>query len=193
MPSFDRLILNTPRLTLRPLSGSDAEALYAMFSDPAVMKYWSTAAWTTLEPARELIVEDTEALRTGRHLRLGIQTRADHRLIGTCSLFSFNHQCKRAEIGYCLARSAWKSGFMHEALCALIDYAFDDLGLHRIEADTDPRNLSSVKFLERLGFVKEGHLRERWIVEGQVSDSSLYGLLRHEWLAKKIENRRRPT
>ena len=72
---------------------------------------------------------------------------------------------------------------MHEALTALLAFGFDELDLNRVEADVDPRNLASVKSLERLGFRKEGHLRERWIVGGEVSDSGLYGLLRRDWAA----------
>jgi len=53
--------------------------------------------------------------------------------------------------------------------------------LHRLEADIDPRNAASAKTLERLGFRREGLMRERWIVEGVVSDSAVYGLLASEW------------
>lgn len=55
--------------------------------------------------------------------------------------------------------------------------------LNRIEADIDPRNLGSAASLECLGFVREGHLRERWVVDGEVSDSWLHGLLRRDWKA----------
>ena len=68
-----------------------------------------------------------------------------------------------------------------EALRGFIDYAFGVLAMNRIEADIDPRNARSAKSLERLGFVKEGFLRERWIVAGEVSDTALYGLLRRDW------------
>jgi len=70
---------------------------------------------------------------------------------------------------------------MHEALQALLRYAFQTLDLNRLEADIDPRNVASARTLERLGFQKEGHLRERWIVNGEISDTRLYGLLRREW------------
>ena len=70
---------------------------------------------------------------------------------------------------------------MHEALQALLQHAFDRLDLNRLEADIDPRNLASARTLERLGFQKEGYLRERWIVNDEVSDTALYGLLRREW------------
>ncbi len=73
---------------------------------------------------------------------------------------------------------------MSQALQALLGYAFQTLDLNRLEADIDPRNLASAKTLERLGFQKEGHLRERWIVNDEVSDTALYGLLRREWLER---------
>ena len=72
---------------------------------------------------------------------------------------------------------------MQEALRALIAYGFGTLNLNRIEADVDPRNAASAKTLERQGFLKEGYLRERWIVGDEVSDSALYGLLQRDWMA----------
>lgn len=73
---------------------------------------------------------------------------------------------------------------MHEALQTLLRYAFQTLDLNRLEADIDPRNVASARTLERLGFQKEGHLRERWIVNDEISDTWLYGLLRREWLER---------
>jgi RimJ/RimL family protein N-acetyltransferase len=72
---------------------------------------------------------------------------------------------------------------MHEALSALLDYAFTELNLNRVEADTDPRNERSTRVLDRLEFSKEGLFRERCIVDGEISDSAMYGLLRREWNA----------
>jgi RimJ/RimL family protein N-acetyltransferase len=177
MQSLKPIQLNTERLILRPVNELDTEAMYTIFSDPVVMRYWSTPPWENLEQSRESIAKDLEALHTGDYLRLGIAQKADDRLVGACTLFNFNWQCKRAEVGYALARSAWGHGFMGEALAAFIEYAFSELALHRIEAEIDPRNTASAKTLERLGFLKEGHLRERWIVNDEISDSDLYGLL----------------
>jgi len=70
---------------------------------------------------------------------------------------------------------------MHEALQALLEFGVGELDLNRIEADIDPRNSASARTLERLGFTKEGYLRERWIVGDEVSDTVIYGLLRREW------------
>jgi ribosomal-protein-alanine N-acetyltransferase len=67
----------------------------------------------------------------------------------------------------------------------LLQYGFEDLHLHRVEADTDPRNVASGRALERLGFKLEGHLRERWIVGDEISDTALYGLIRSDWDASR--------
>lgn len=181
---FDCLVLPTARLTLRPLQHTDAGALFALFSDPRVMRYWSSPPWTDAARARELIATDLEAMQRGEYVRLGLETRNTGDLVGMCTLFGFNAQCRRAEMGYALHGAWWGRGYMHEALVTLLGLGFGDLGLHRVEADVDPRNLASVKSLKRLGFRKEGHLRERWIVNGEVSDSGLYGLLARDWTAR---------
>lgn len=178
--SFLDLVLPTPRLRLRPLRADDAEALFAVFSDPEVMRYWSTPPWTSIDQAHQRIAADTAGMAAGEHLRLGIERQADGRLVGQCTLFDIVPSCRRAEIGYCLARHAWGQGLMHEALQALVAHGFGPMDLNRIEADIDPRNAASARSLERLGFVREGLLRERWIVDGEVSDSALYGLLRSD-------------
>jgi len=67
----------------------------------------------------------------------------------------------------------------------MLDWGFDELDLNRVEADIDPRNAPSARALERLGFTREGHLRERWIVGGEISDSWIYGLLAREWRAAR--------
>jgi RimJ/RimL family protein N-acetyltransferase len=179
------LTLRTPRLRLRALRADDAQALLTIFADPHVMRYWSTRPWTGIEQAHEFIERSAAALRAGDALRLGVEQVDEARLIGRCILFGLANASRRAEVGYALAASTWGQGYMHEALTALLDHGFDALDLHRVEADIDPRNAASARSLERLGFMREGLLRERWIVDGEVSDSALYGLLAHEWRARK--------
>lgn len=180
---FNQVQLRTPRLLLRPMTSTDAPALFGVFSDRKVMRYWSGAAWNSIDMAHEKIAQYSNSLAENESLGLGIIKAQTNALIGTCSLFQLDAQCRRAEIGYGMASTAWGKGFMNEALTALINFAFEELDLNRIEADIDPRNIASLRSIERLGFIKEGHLRERWIVEGEISDSSIYGLLRRDWLA----------
>ena len=181
MHSFVGLPIHTERLLLRPLDATDAEALFDFFSDAEVMRYWSTPPWNSMEQAQAFIERSQNGIETGQSLRVGIVRQLDSALIGQCTLFGIIPSCRRAEIGYSLARGAWNKGFANEALQALITYAFDSLNLNRIEADIDPRNAGSARALNRLGFSKDGYLRERWIVGDEVSDSELYGLLRRDW------------
>jgi ribosomal-protein-alanine N-acetyltransferase len=184
MIPFDAVTIPTKRLALRALTDTDVPALFEMFSNPEVMRFWSSPPLTELTQAKQMLAGFYEDYRTGNALNLGIERRADNLLVGTCTLFQFHIASRRAELGYALGRPFWGSGYMHEALEAVIAYAFETLDLNRLEADIDPRNHASARTLERLGFQKEGHLRERWIVSGEISDTWLYGLLRRNWLER---------
>jgi RimJ/RimL family protein N-acetyltransferase len=113
--------------------------------------------------------------------------------MGSLTLFNLDFNHRRAEIGYALGREHWGQGYMNEALQAVLAYAFETLDLHRIEADIDPRNIASIKTVERLGFKREGYLRERWQINGEIQDAFFYGLLRQEWLRPQQERVRSPT
>ncbi|MBH9554129.1 GNAT family N-acetyltransferase [Inhella gelatinilytica] len=181
MPDYRTLSLETPRLTLRPLQAGDAGALFGIHSDPRFTRFFSHAPWTQMAQAHELIERDQADLASGEHVRLGLVRRSDGVLLGTCTLFKIQPNNRRAELGYGLGVAHWGQGHAQEAVRALLSWGFGPLGLHRVEADIDPANESSAKLLRRLGFQLEGRLRERWIVDGVVSDSEIYGLLAPEW------------
>jgi RimJ/RimL family protein N-acetyltransferase len=179
------LILLAERVRLRKLAQSDTAALFGMFSHPEVMRYWSRPAMTEMAQAELLVQQVLADYETGDSLPLAIERSDDSVFIGNCTLHHFHETSRRAEIGYALARLFWGQGYMHEALKTLVTYAFEGLGLNRLEADIDPRNAPSARSLERLGFRKEGYLRQRWIVNGEISDTGLYGLLCSEWRARQ--------
>ena len=176
--------LSTARLTLRAPRRGDEDALFALHSDTEVMRYFSEPPWTDPERAARQIDDDAAGFERGDFFRFAIVLTETGQMIGNCTLFALHRQNRRAEIGYALQRQHWGQGFMIEALTALVSHAFNDLDLNRLEADIDPRNAPSKVCLERLGFVSEGYMRERWIVGGEVCDSALYGLLRREWQAR---------
>jgi RimJ/RimL family protein N-acetyltransferase len=185
MPDFSSLELSTARLRLRALRAEDAGALFAIFSDPVVCRYLSWGTWASIDVARERAERYVREMAAGESVTLLIVRKEDDAVLGDCTLFSFDAQCRRAEVGYSLATAAWGRGYVQEAVGALLQFGFDAMDLHRVEADIDPLNAASARSLERLGFVREGLLRERWIVEGQVSDSAIYGLLRRDWEAAR--------
>ena len=86
-----------------------------------------------------------------------------------------------AEIGYVLGAPYWRRGYMFEALTALIASAFTTVGLRRLEAMVDSRNVASNALAARCGFVLEGVLRERWVAAGETPDTHVFGLLRRDW------------
>ena len=175
--------LTAERVVLRRFTHNDDAALFEMFSHPEVMRYWSTPPFTEMAQAEKRIEEALGHYAADTAYPLAVVRSDDGRVIGNCTLWNFHRQNRRAEVGYALARPYWGHGYMHEAMGAMVDFAFREMQLHRLEADIDPRNAASAKTLERLGFQKEGLLRERWIVGDEVSDSALYGLLASEWVS----------
>ncbi|MBW8310496.1 MAG: GNAT family N-acetyltransferase [Rhizobium sp.] len=174
--------LESPRLRLRPYRQDDARAIYALYSDPVVTRYWSFPAWTRREQASDYLAARM-ALETPAVYAWALAERECDRLIGTTTLFSLSGPHKRAEIGYSLLPARQGQGLATEALRTVLEHAFGPLGLERIEADVDPRNEASWRLLEKLGFRREGLLRNRWRVDGEVCDSFLYGLLREDYAA----------
>nr|WP_305777923.1 GNAT family N-acetyltransferase [Pseudomonas sp. Hg5Tf] len=164
-------------MQLRPMRAEDAAAWLAIMADPQVMRFWNHAPWNELAQAQAALEADREGYHQGQLLKLGIYRRDSNALIGMCQCSNFESDSRRGEIGYCLAGNAQGQGFMGEALEHFVQYLARDLKMRRLEAEIDPRNSASARTLERLGFVLEGVLRERWCVAGELSDSGLYGLL----------------
>lgn len=173
--------LQTARLRLRPFSEADADALFALHSSAKVLRYWDSPPWTEPSRAQRFIAACRQLEREGSGARLAIEHAADHVFIGWCCLVKWNPDYRSAAMGYCLADAAWGQGFATEAAGALLQWSFDTLNLNRVQAETDTRNAASARVLEKLGFRREGTLREDCIVNGDVSDSWVYGLLRRQW------------
>jgi len=181
-----RLVKTLPTITcervlLRPLRTSDVEAIFTIFSNPKVMRYWSTPPLPDRNAAEMLTQEIIRDVELGAMMKWGVARLSDDTVIATVTLFHVDLEQGRAELGYAMAQESWGQGYMAEALRSLVDYTFNTLNLRRLEADVDPRNGASIRTLERLGFQREGFLRERWHVAGEIQDALFYGLLKREW------------
>lgn len=174
-------LLPGSRLDLRSLTREDAAAVFTIFGDPEVMRYWSSPPLPDLAAAEKLIEEIHGLFAARRLFQWGIASRETGEVLGTCTLFNVDRDHRRAEVGFALARSVWGRGFASEAIVTLFGFAFETLGLHRLEADVDPKNERSLRLLERQGFQKEGYLRERWHHLGEIQDAFFLGLLQREW------------
>lgn len=181
MYNFSMINIKTERLLLRPVEENDAAALYAIYSDPETMRYWSSPPWQDMAQAVAHVAMTRAGYQDGTLFTMGITLPETGELIGVCRLHQFNRQNRRCEMGYILSRAHWGKGYMREAIAATISHGFPAFDLHRIEADVDPRNTASAALLQRLHFVHEGHLRQRWIVDGEICDTDFFGLLRSDW------------
>lgn len=175
-------VLDGTRVRVRGIVTDDFDAFYALHSDPCVMRYWSFPAWTAREQAREYFAAACNGRDAARMLCWGIAERETDRLIGAVTLYDIDRAQGRAAVGYALAPAWWGRGLAREALACVLAHAFDDLALRRVEADIDPRNAASCRLVERLGFMREGLLRERWHVAGELCDTALYGVLAREFV-----------
>ncbi len=188
LPEADGLpTIPTERLLIRALGPADVPALYAIFGDPAVCRYWSWPALPDLAAAAALEAEIARCFRERSLFQWGLAERATGVVVGTCTLAALSAEHRRAEVGFALARAVWGRGYVAEALPALVRFAFEGLGLHRLEADADPRNAGSIRALERVGFVREGYQRERYLLQGEAQDAVLFGLLQREWAERRTE------
>lgn len=173
--------LRAPRLTLRPLGPDDVPDLFEIFSDPEVARYWSSPPFTEMAEAEALLADVEESFRERTLFQWGIERKMDGKVVGTVTLWQLDLGNRRGEIGFALGRGAWGQGLMSEALGVFFGFCFGVLGLHRLEADVEPANGRSLRVLERLGFRREGFLRERWFTYGEWQDSVILGLLVGEW------------
>ena len=173
--------LHTARLLLRPFAEADTDAIFALQSNPRVLRYWHVPPWHQRAQAERFIAGCRQMEHQGTGARLAIERSADDMFIGWCHLSQWNPVYRSARIGYCLDDAAWGNGFATEAAGAVLQWAFDTLDLNRVQSEADTRNTASARVLEKLGFIREGTLREDCIVAGEISDSWVYGLLRRQW------------
>ena len=173
--------LQTARLRLRPFMSADADVLFALHSSAHVLRYWDAPPWSDPARAERFLAGCQQLAEEGSGARLAMDRVSDASFVGWCSVTRWNPDHRSAALGYCLADAAWGQGYATEAARALLTWAFDTLDLNRVQAETDTRNAASARVLEKLGFVREGTLRQDCIVNGEVSDSWVYGLLRREF------------
>lgn len=172
--------VHTARLTIRRVRTDDLDDLLQVNGDDAVTRFLPYPRWHSLADGQAWFERMATLQAAGATAQFVIEHRELGRVIGSCLLFRHEPASARAEIGYVLGRAHWGQGLMLEAMRGFVAHAFETLGLRRLEADVNPDNLASVRLLERLGFVREGLLRQRWVTKGELGDSLIYGLLRGE-------------
>lgn len=177
--------LQTKRLLLRQITLEDAPAVFQFRSDPEVQRY-NDGVMSRLEQAKDLITKLANGYREQTMLEWGVTLQeGDDTVLGIFGYANWSQVHLRAEIGYCLRRDYWRQGIGEEALRAIIAFGFQAMNLNRIHACPWTENVASVQLLEKLGFQREGVLREEYWEEETFHDEALYALLRREYLASQ--------
>ncbi len=172
-------VLETERLTLRRITMADEADIYAIFSSPAVTRYYDLDTFTKPEQARELIQRHEIQFEKGAGIRWGITLKGSPRLIGTGGA-GWQRWNFSAILGYELAPEHWNQGIMTEAIRAMAGYVFNTMGFNRIQAATELDNAASARVLKKTGFHEEGVLREWGFWKGSFRDVRCFSLLRKD-------------
>ncbi|WP_049888082.1 MULTISPECIES: GNAT family N-acetyltransferase [unclassified Natrinema] len=170
------VFLDGDRITLRPIEEEDIEFLQKQVNDPRIWRPIGRSRPMNREQEREFFETDVCGDDT-----IVLLIVADSTPIGTVGLHSFDWETQRAELGYWLAPDYHGEGYGSEAAGRIVAYAFDQLGLHRIEARVFERNDPSRRLLESVGFTQEGVHRDVEFIDGAYRDAYWYGLLEDEW------------
>ena len=168
----------TQRLILRCLTLADAPQLFYLRSNKDVMKYIDREPQKTVEETETFInfLLDTQNKNDAVLWVIALKENPAV-MIGNIGYWSITKEHYRAEIGYMLHHDFWQKGFMKEAIKPVIEYGFESMKLHTIEANINPANKASQVLLESIGFVREGYFKENYFFNGVFSDSAIYSLL----------------
>lgn len=176
-------VLETPRLILRTVSMRDAQDIYDYSRDPLVARHVLWDAHRSVADSRAYIRFLIRQYRSGLPSSYGIVLRETGRVIGTIGFMSYVEENSTVEVGYSIARQYWGRGLTAEALTALLGLSFDQMHLHRVEAQHELDNPASGRVMEKCGMRYEGTLRGRIYNKGRFSDVALYAMLRDDWQA----------
>lgn len=173
--------IDTKRLNLREIRQGDVESIYKLLSDPEVIKYDTFELFTNIKQAEDLINWFDEAFKQKQAIFWGISLKNNPEIIGFCKC-EIEIPKVRADLGYDLTPKYWNKGIMTEALSAIMKFIFNTLDVNRIEAAVSTENIASIRLLEKLGFMKEGILRERSYWRGSCHDMIMLSILKKEYL-----------
>jgi len=170
--------LETERLFLRRVSVNDVEEIIALRGNPETMKYVPRPLVKTKEDALEHITLIEAKIVANEGVNWAITLKNNPKLIGIIGHYKIKPEHYRSEIGYMILPEYHNKGIVTEAIKEVVNYGFNQMQLHSIEAVIDPENIASEKVLLKNGFVKEAHFIENEYYDGKFFDSVIYSLLK---------------
>ena len=172
-------ILTTERLTLRRFRVEDAQAMYENWaSNPQVTKYLSWPTHENVEVSRSVLESWVADYDKPEHYQWAIVLRGRDEPIGSIGAFHFNDSVDKVEVGYCIGQKWWHQGITSEALSAVLEFLFEQVGARRIQALHDVNNPNSGGVMKKCGMEYEGTLRQYGRNNQGICDVCMYAALR---------------
>jgi len=176
-----KLTLQGERLVLRPHLESDFDAIHAFSSDADVCRYMQ---WGPNTEAQTRSFLDSTILNQRVTPKINydflIVVAETSQVVGSFTLRLAKPDSPLGEIGYVLSRQSWGKGYASEAANLVMNFGFNELGLHKISATCEPLNFASAKVLQKAGLKVEGYLRKHLLIKGQWRDTLVFGCVKEE-------------
>lgn len=170
-------ILEGKNIYFKALSSEDVQEIHNYASDKEVKRFIGWRLMHSIEETRNHIESMLHRELAGTHLYASVALKTTQEVIGTVMLFDFDKEAKHAEIGYVFHKGHWGKGYGTESVALVTDFAFQTLGLHKLNARVIDANLGSGRVLEKNGYQLEGRLRDESYIEGNYHDLLLYGMI----------------
>ncbi|MBC7696612.1 MAG: GNAT family N-acetyltransferase [Burkholderiales bacterium] len=170
-------ILETNRLILRKIILEDADDYFEMRNNVDTMKYICKPVQTSVEETKEKILRINDMINFNDGIGWAVCLKTNNQMIGTISFHKLIKEHYRAELGYMLNPKFWKQGITTEAVKVVIDFGFNQMHLHSIEAHIDPANKGSEKLLQKCTFTREAYFKENYYFNGKFLDTAVFSLI----------------
>nr|WP_091474130.1 GNAT family N-acetyltransferase [Flavobacterium swingsii] len=169
--------LESERLLLRQITSNDVNEVFALRSNPETMKYIPRPLVTTTDDAMDHIKMIQDKIEKNEGINWAITLKDNPKMIGIIGHYRIRWEHFRSEIGYMLLPEYQGKGIITEAIQLMLDYGFNEMKMHSLEAIIDPKNTASAKVLEKNDFVKEAHLIQNEFYDGKFLDTVIYSIL----------------
>jgi [ribosomal protein S5]-alanine N-acetyltransferase len=176
--------LETERFYLTPFqvrSKKDIALIYRLRSEPLIMQYIDIEPFKQISEAVARIKNLRKYYKKGMSIAWAVRLKANREAIGYFTIWNIRFEHSRAEVGYSLIPEYWNQGVMAEVGRVVIQFAFDQMQVHSLDATIHPDNAASRALLTKFGFKQEGLRRQDYQFRDQFLDSAVFGLLKEDF------------
>ncbi len=175
-------ILESERLRFRKLTITDAPEILKLRGNPETMKYIPRPLINDIDGSLAHIKMINDKIDENNDINWAVTEKGNNKCIGIMGFYRTQPEHFRTELGYMITPEHWGKGYVTEAVTVLLDFAFNSLQFHSIEAVIDSRHTASERVLQKVGFVKEAHFKENFYYNNEFTDTVIYSLLKRNFI-----------